>query len=232
MDSRQIIAAMELSAAAYRDIQPLVAEEKLAEINSETTGVQCFLRRRGDLLKVTFRGTDSMRDWRTDFKFWRRTIPYDNQATKIRVHTGFINAYKAQGVRDVIQAAVAEGVRRISIAGHSYGAALAVLCAVDLEYNFPNRDLEVFLFGCPRVGNRAFQESYDRRVFKTLRIENGNDIVTHVPLALWGYRHVGSKLHVGKPRLPFILSVKAHHPNAYYAAILNALLPKLPYAPN
>jgi hypothetical protein len=33
------------------------------------------------------------------------------------------------------------------------------------------------------VGNRAFAKSYNRRVFKTLRVENGNDIVTRVPPA-------------------------------------------------
>lgn len=78
--------------------------------------------------------------------------------------------------------------------------ALAVLCAVDLQYNFPSKDCEVILFGCPRVGNRAFQRSYNQRVFKTLRVENGNDIVTKIPLALWGFRHVGIPIRIGTPR--------------------------------
>lgn len=228
MDSKKIISAMELSAFAYRDIQPYQPSKTICTIDSKETGVQCFIRRHRDVLSITFRGTDSTRDWKTDLTFWKKTIPYGNTSSKIRVHTGFINAYKNEGVRNKIQSFVSGEINRISIAGHSYGAALAVLCAVDLEYNFPNRDIEVFLFGCPRVGNRAFQQSYDRRVFKTIRVENGNDIVTKVPFAIWNYRHVGTRMHVGKRRIPAAISFKDHHLRCYYESILNQLLPKVP----
>ena len=96
------------------------------------------------------------------------------------------------------------------------GAALAVLCAVDIQYNFPYADIEVCLFGCPRVGNKAFAKSYNSRVFKTLRVTNGNDIVTKVPPAVFGFRNVGINLHTGKLSLPFAVSFKEHTPQNYY----------------
>ena len=142
------------------------------------------------------------------------------------MHTGFLNAYKCPTVRGRIQSLVTPSVRKVRICGHSYGAALSVLCAVDLQYNFPEKDFEVMLFGCPRVGNRAFAKSYDKRVFKTLRVENGNDMVTKGPPALRGYRHVGIPIHVGDCRLPVVFSLHAHEAQSYYSSIFEKFKPQ------
>lgn len=223
MNKSDVINAMELSALAYRNVQPQLACETLTVIDDAESGVQCYVRRNGGTLSITFRGTNSGQDWKTDFTFWKKTIPYDNTVSKIRVHTGFINAYKSLGVRDRLHSLVTRDVQSIHISGHSYGAALAVLCAVDLEYNHPEKDIEVLLFGCPRVGNSAFRKSYNKRVFKTLRIENGNDIVTKIPFASWGYRHVGIRLHVGPPRIFGLLSGNQHQPQNYHSSIFTQL---------
>ena len=79
--------------------------------------------------------------------FWKKCIPYGNTCSKVRVHTGFLNAYKSKQVRNRLLNMVTPEIRRIHICGHSYGAALSVLCAVDLQYNFPDRDIEVIVFG-------------------------------------------------------------------------------------
>ena len=186
MNSGNIIKSLEISTSAYRDIQPYLPHGCIKMINDKKSGTQYFLRKEKDILWITFRGTDSPKDWKTDLTFWKKTIPYDNVKSNIRVHTGFINAYKTKGVRDKILQEITDGTHYIKITGHSLGAALAVLCAVDIEYNFPDRDIEVFLFGCPRVGNRAFITSYNKRVNKTVRIENGNDIVTKLPFVFMG----------------------------------------------
>lgn len=224
MTRQEIIRSMELSGIAYSQQQPTLSQEPLLIIDDPRSGVQCFLRRGPGTLWITFRGTDSAQDWHTDFTFWKKTIPYGNTDSKIRVHAGFLQAYKSPPVRERIQELVTGEVRRLRIAGHSYGAALAVLCGVDLQYNFPDRDIEVLLFGCPRVGNRAFAKSYNKRVFKTLRVENGNDIVTKVPFACWGYRHVGACLPVGPPRVAGAVSLSDHRPQAYYAQLIDRLL--------
>ncbi|MDF2859453.1 MAG: lipase-like isoform, partial [Neobacillus sp.] len=190
MFSSDITKAMELSAAAYRNVQPTVPAGSMIKIDDPKSDVQCFLRKLDGCLSITFRGSNSGTDWKTDFAFRKKVIPYGNTLSKIRVHTGFLNAYKSPAVREAIHAMISSDTFQIMITGHSLGAALAVLCAVDLEYHYPDKDYEVILFGAPRVGNRAFRNSYNKRLFKTLRIENGNDIVTKLPFACMGYRHV------------------------------------------
>lgn len=147
---------------------------------------------------LPFGGPTRPKTGQHNLAFWKKCIPYDNTCSKIRVHSGFLAAYKDPHVRGRIHRFITSDIHTVHIMGHSLGAAMAVLCGVDLEYNFPHRDYEVYLFGCPRVGNKAFQTSYNRRVFKTLRVENGNDIVTKIPLWIMGYRHVGIPIHVGR----------------------------------
>ena len=224
MNKTKIINAMELSAAAYKNIQPMAPGVTLGVIDSEN-GVQCFLRRQGDTLYITFRGSDSSRDWATDLTFWKKTLPYGNKFSPIRVHTGFINAYNSPSVRSVIHSWITGSTHHIKITGHSYGAALGVLCAVDIEYNFPDKDIEAIVFGCPRVGNNAFKKSYNKRVFKTVRVENGNDIVTKIPFAICGYRHVGTRLHIGLPRLLTNASRQDHRLQYYYESLIKKYLP-------
>ena len=225
MKKSDVVHAMELAGLAYQNMQPQFVKGALAVIDDCQSGVQCYIRKYQGILSITFRGSNSKTDWKNNLTFWKRCIPYGNTCSKIRVHTGFLNAYKTPAVRDRLHKLMTEDVHLVRICGHSLGAALSVLCAVDLEYNFPTRDYEVILFGCPRVGNHAFQKSYNGRIFKTLRVENGNDIVTKIPFALWGYRHVGIKIHVGTRRLFGVISAEAHRPQNYYKNIFMQLSP-------
>lgn len=221
MNRADMLSALTLAALAYKDIQPINLDEPLLAVDNITSGVQYFLRRTGDTLTISFRGSNEDEDWKTNLNFHKKTVPYGNHGSPIRVHRGFLEAYKSRGVRDRLHRVMTPDIRQVRITGHSYGAALAVLCAVDLEYNFADRDYEVFLFGCPRVGNGAFARSYNKRLFKTLRVENGNDIVTKVPFAFMGFRHVGARVPIGAPRLPLLFSFLAHYPTAYLKNLLS-----------
>jgi len=216
MNKELLIKLLECAALSYFDKQPILPGEKLYTIDSEKTGIQCYIRKKNDMLIISFRGTDSCKDWLTDLKFWKKVIPYNNTSSRIRVHAGFINAYKSEEVRGRIMEFVTPDIYFIRITGHSLGAALSVLCAVDLQYNFPKKDIEVALFGCPRVGNKAFAESYNKRIFKTLRVENGNDIVTKIPPCILGYYHVGIRIHIGMPRIIGVFSTLDHYTQKYY----------------
>jgi len=224
MDIKEIVKSLERSTAAYRDIQPYSPHTCNTLIDGVSAAVQCFLRRDNDTLWIVFRGTDSLMGWVSNLTFCQKTIPYGNSESSIRVHTGFLNSYKTPDVRDKILESITDNTNYVKITGHSRGAALAILCAVDIQYNFPNRDIEVVLFGSPRVGNKAFVQSYNKRVDKTVRVENSNDIVTKLPLALMDYRHVGAKLHVGGLRLPLCFSPDDHRPHKYYSALITAML--------
>jgi len=215
-----IMNAMALSAAAYRTVQPVTPFEELILINDPVTDVQAYLRKRSGCLIITFRGSNSRTDWKTNLTYKKKVVPYENYSSKIRIHSGFLYAYKSPSVRDVIHSVVSPDIYKVMITGHSQGAALAILCGVDLEYNFPEKDYEVTLFGSPRIGNRAFQLSYDKRLFKTIRVENGNDWISKLPFAFMGFRHVGAAVHIGTPRIPLVFSRRAHHISSYYKSFL------------
>ena len=228
MTKNEIFKAFELAAFAYRDVQPYYPYTCTTMINNPKSHVECFLRRQTKTLRIAFRGTDSAENWKNDLRIWEKRIPYNNRGPEIKVHRGFLNSYKSMGIRDKIHEAVDDGIKYIKICGHSFGAALSLLCAFDLQYNFPECDIEVIVFGCPRVGNRAFAKLYNKNVTKTIRVENGNDIVTKVPFPLLNpflnFRHVGSKLQIGKPRIPLIYSARDHRPKDYYSGLINRLL--------
>lgn len=220
MNTAKIIKMLEYCGMSYKNIQPEDSDE-IVFINDKVTDIQCFLRRRNNEMTITFRGSDSRKDWIVDSKFWKSVIPYNNYQSKIRVHSGFISTYKSNNVRGRIQREIEKNsIKKVALTGHSYGAALAVLCAVDLEYNFPKNDYEVIVFGCPRVGNKYFQKSYNLRVFKTLRVENVNDLVTKVPFACMGYRHVGASLKIGEKNVFLLPNMHAHTLQEYYPNVL------------
>lgn len=208
---------LEYSSAAYMDKIPVCPRFSFEIIEDKTTDTRCFFGKTDDSIIIIFRGTDSKINWANNFLFCKKTIPYGNNASKIRVHTGFLKNYKS--IRQKLLSKIPQNPCKIKITGHSMGAALAVLCGVDIQYNLNNADIEVYLFGCPAVGNRAFAKSYDKRVFKTLRISNGNDIITKLPPFFLGYRHVGINLHTGMLSLPFVVSAREHYPKSYYKSL-------------
>jgi predicted lipase len=91
---------------------------------------------------------------------------------RVLVHAGFNEGWRhvAQPVCDTVTRLFASGrYKRLVIAGHSLGGALATLAAVGiLDTCFPTADqlaaldLRVVTFGSPRVGNRSFCAYYDR----------------------------------------------------------------------
>ena len=222
MNKNDILKMMEHAGMAYQKIQPGLPDSKLNLINDPRTDIQCVIRKsKDDALCIAFRGTDSLKDILADIRFWKKAIPYGNTSSKIRVHSGFIDGYKQPQIRERIHSFVTESINKIQLTGHSYGAALAVLCAVDLQFHYPHKDFEVCLFGCPRVGNRAFAASYNKRIFKTLRIENGNDLVTKIPSCILGYHHVGARIHIGKLRMTGFYSLSQHSSQEYYGELFH-----------
>jgi predicted lipase len=84
---------------------------------------------------------------------------------------------------------------RIKVTGHSLGAALALLGALDLEYLFPGRIATVYNFGQPRVGNLNFAMYADSRL-QIYRVVHDSDIVATIPppFFMLGYIHAGTQI--------------------------------------
>ena len=126
---------------------------------------------------VAFRGTQigSLWDLLTDLSFW----PTRWHGTG-RVHCGFWTALSA--ILPQVEAWLGRhNVRRLTVTGHSLGAAMATLLA-GLK---PDADLVTF--GSPRVGNRAFVDSFGQR--KIRRYVDTTDFVPGLPPPIY-YRHL------------------------------------------
>ena len=100
MTTNDVLHAMELAELAYLEDQPMLSDSVMTVIDDDQTGVQCYIRKTEDLLDITFRGSNSAKDWRHNLMFWKKCIPYGNTCSKIRVHTGFFFVFKSKQVRN------------------------------------------------------------------------------------------------------------------------------------
>ncbi|MBB6669630.1 lipase family protein [Cohnella nanjingensis] len=128
---------------------------------------------------VAFRGTSSTSDWVSDAMASQVKFKYMRDSGL--VHRGFNAIYDS--MRGVILAAlrkVSPG-KRLYITGHSLGAAIASLCALDVSANTKFRSPYIYTFGSPRVGDSAFAGTYAARIGSSYRIHNPYDAVTHIP---------------------------------------------------
>jgi len=210
---------------SYRDFseqQFSSAPETVIPIVNDLTDTQCFLLVTGTTMTIVFQGTNSFMDWKGNFtsrqmrsefdrKIVQKTITDSDESEKIypyeepsqsgvKLHRGFTRAYFL--VRDRIHEQIEKlGVERVTVTGHSLGGALALLCVVDVQYNYGDRlnHLDSYTFGAPRAGNPAFKDSYERRVPSSYRFVNGMDIVVELPRWWQGYsRHVETGIRLGR----------------------------------
>jgi len=170
--------------------------------------VQAAIAEKDGKTIIFFLESNQFVDWLYNFWFRFKKTPYKETGTnkKIRAHAGFYNSYLL--VRNSIHQAV-KNSNDVMIMGHSLGAAIATFAALDLQYNFPNKKIECMTTGSPRVGNKRFINSYNKRVPKTYRYIYRNDIVTTIPLFIFGYKHVNEKNQLGVKKW-WRLSIKDH----------------------
>lgn len=132
---------------------------------------------------IAFRGTqpDSLRDILTD----AAAAPV-NWPGPGRVHHGFWQSLEA--ILPQVDAWLAgHPAARLTITGHSLGAALATLLAARSE------TAELVTFGSPRVGNRTFARSFDGRSAR--RYVDCTDLVVALPPAIV-YVHLGAQFYI------------------------------------
>lgn len=208
-------------ALAYRDVQPYCEGEYRRSVSCGQRDVQCFIKSKNGEVVIAFRGTDSVKDIWVNAAFSKRAVPFACADSRVRAHRGFVGAYLCGEVREEVFRAVSRAdVRRVLITGHSLGAAMATLAAFEIKHRLPDLELWMVGFGCPRVGNRAFCRAYEKCVYQSIRVENGNDVVCKIPPVLMGYRHAGAKYHLGALRIPLCHSLRQHRYKAYFEQLL------------
>lgn len=176
-------------------------------INSNDLSTVCGIVYRDDgpapSAILIWRGTNILN--RAQVKANANTKQVVFHATDGLVHAGVANQF-TQVEREVMQAIrwhLQRG-RKVFIAGHSQGGALATLTVAMLHlyrYESPGREASgLITFGSMRAGDAEFAAyvtaATDKAEFGHMRFRNNNDIVPLVPPFSAGYVHAGEELYI------------------------------------
>ncbi|MEM8611618.1 MAG: lipase family protein [Cyanobacteria bacterium P01_H01_bin.105] len=163
--------------------------------NNKKRDTQAFIFRTDECMVLSFRGSQEIRDWYTNFNTQLRnfTIRRAGKTTlssyKGSVHTGFFLGWASieKAVLAQIASWQSEALKQNSplppllITGHSLGGALATMAAASLHENGINV-AGLYTFGQPRVGDLRFTRQLNRNLEgKVFRFVNNNDVVPHIP---------------------------------------------------
>jgi len=171
---------------------------------NDTTAIFAFVGEINNTVNVVFRGTvpESLEDWIEDLQY-SELIPYPKNPT-VLVHSGFWDAFLS--VRDALRAGFTNLMKtttptNVYFTGHSLGAALATICALDfvedglLPAGIP---ATIYNFGSPRVGNKGFAEYFEKEFGTfggaTWRVVNKADVVPHMPFQYMNFYHVNTEV--------------------------------------
>lgn len=178
--------------------------------------------REGETLYLYFQWTEQAEDNANNFDF--PATPYRDMEDKWYAHRGFLRGWKNAEpyLKDAI---MDQAVKKIIIIGYSHGAALATLAHEYVWYNRPDlRDtLEGYGFGCPRVFWGKLTPKMQERWANFHPILNKNDIVTHVPPRLFGFKHVGQPINIDSKTTGWKFFWDAHMWEAYEQGLKNAI---------
>ena len=73
------------------------------------------------------------------------------------------------------------GTGSLAIAGHSLGAALAIMLALDVAVNDPIDTLTLYTLAAPKVGGEDFKTCFNQSVPLSYRVYNEPDVVPKLP---------------------------------------------------
>ena len=159
---------------------------------------------------VAVAGTNAKRDVLQDAQFWKKDIGQGRD-----VHAGFWHHFKGLEM-PLTEKAFLPAI----LAGHSLGAAVAVLMVAIYPSRFAGSD--VYLFGCPFVGNVNFAAIFEadclRLNITVWRIVSKGDLVAELNLP-GDWQHVGRQILFGRGG-----DLEPDHRLAAYRAALEAML--------
>jgi len=149
---------------------------------------------------IVFRGTQRQTEWLNNFTALQKNYTDPVSGRYIgKVHRGFINNYL-----EIVKPLPREIAKQLNpslpcyITGHSLGAALAILTALDLALNIPQlkHQLQLYTYASPRVGDPTFALVHNQMVPNNYRVFNLADAITLMPptKTVGGvYVHVGQE---------------------------------------
>lgn len=176
-----------------KELYERILNAKYIHVGDETASY--CTEREGNTLYILFQWSNGKTDWKNNFDFPAK--PYREMKNKWYAHRGFLRVFKAiePHIKEQINDA---SIDRIIIGGYSHGAAIALLCHEYCKFNRPDAAVFGYGYGSPRVVWGFVRKAVKNRFKGFTVIRNGCDIVTHVPPACFGFRHVGKLVHIGQ----------------------------------
>jgi len=143
--------------------------------------------KRGNTLYIAVEGTDTVVNWIDNISISFKTDD---------IHRGF-RRYADHCMFEYTPFGNIGDFDRVTVCGHSLGSACAALLVYDLckmsELNntlLPS-NIELVLFGCPKIGGETFKKDFnrlaDKQGLKVFNYQNHRDIVCAIPFGFLGY---------------------------------------------
>lgn len=142
-----------------------------------------FLLESDDRLVLAFRGTSSTADWMANAM--ARQVKYKYVKDAGWTHRGFTQIYSSMRAQVLSALNRMPAHKPLYVTGHSLGGALAALCSIDVAANTAFTAPRLYTYGSPRVGDPGFARCFAGSVPSSYRIANKNDVVPHLPPAVF-----------------------------------------------
>ncbi|MBW4475002.1 MAG: lipase [Stenomitos rutilans HA7619-LM2] len=133
---------------------------------------------------MVFRGTQRNTEWIDDLTALQQEYQGADGKSHGRIHEGFMSVY--QEILNPLPTTVAQQLNRSRpcyICGHSLGAALATLAAIEIALHVPQlrSSLQLYTYAGPRVGDPTFAEFHSQLIPNHYRVVNLADVIPLVP---------------------------------------------------
>jgi hypothetical protein len=183
----------------------------------------------GGNVVVAIRGTDGIYEWLQDLNFLQVKCPILPGAGN--TEDGFTAVYESLRITTdpnstrLVDALPKMGfphpVTSMTICGHSLGAALSTLLALDVGANTKFANPTAYSYASPRVGDPSFVDTYNQLVPNTYRFANRLDLVPKLPTPPL-YEHVVG-LYDLNPMLKVKWDIPCQHHLTTYLYLLSLL---------
>ena len=233
---------LQISGSSYEVTNTLFANDLATGMSpglQDFTAIGIVARNTADPtdIYVALRGTSNLWEWIQDCKFLPKPFPRvpgggytEDGFTDMYLSISMTpDPYAGNFIQDLYASFPAKA--KVTVCGHSLGAALATLLAFDLAAHALDSDsiaISLYTLASPRVGDLSFMQLFNHIVASAYRIHNRLDIVTKTPPPLL-YFHVGDETELipGKD-MKFDILCEHHLPN-YLSMLANLLeLPGYP----
>jgi len=148
---------------------------------------------------IVFRGTQRITEWIQNILAQQNNYSELSPFQYIgKVHRGFATIYGSIAKPTIEAVQKLDLKRPIYITGHSLGASIATLAAMDIAMRVPEarNQLRLYTYASPRVGDPIFAQQHSRLIPNSYRVVNVADAIPLAPPTFTGNL---SFAHVGQP---------------------------------